>query len=198
MERLFDSLDNIELESVASTGDEAIEEALALEPEVVLMETTVRNVDGIQAVEQIVSRAPHIKVAMVSSAMSFDVMCDAYRAGAASYLSKHSISSDLGAAIRMIHRGDSIFSMPPDLERFPLPVEPDPSFEVKLVKRLPARDRAILSGLMTGRTNVQIAASLHVSEATVKAQITKIMARLNVKGRVELAVLAVHAGITAS
>ena len=198
MERLFEDLEHIMLESVSSTGDGAISEALALTPDVVLMETTVRDVDGVRAVQEIVTRAPQVKVAMVSSTTDFDVMCRAYRAGAASYLAKGSVSSDLGAAIRMIHRGESIFSMPPGLERFPLPVEPDNSFEVQLIKCLPARYRAILSALTAGRTNVQIATALHVSEATVKAQITKIMAKLNVGGRVELAVLAVRAGVISS
>lgn len=196
MERLFEGLSHIELESVSSTGDAAIKDALALAPDVVLMETMVRNVDGVRAVQEITTRAPQVKVAMLSSATTFDVMCDAYRAGAVSYLSKYSVSSDLGSAIRMIHRGESIFSMPPELERFPVPTEPEDSFEVQLIKRLPTRDRAILAALTAGRTNAQIAGALHVSEATVKAQITKIMANLNVGGRVQLAVLAVRAGIT--
>ncbi|WP_146070798.1 response regulator transcription factor [Arthrobacter sp. B1805] len=195
VERLFEGLEHIELESVTSSGDAAIKEALALKPDVVLMETTVRNVDGVRAVQEISARAPQVKVAMLSSATDFGIMCDAYRAGAASYLSKYSVSSDLGAAIRMIHRGEAIFSMPPDLERFPLPAVPAESSELQLIKRLPARDRAILSALTEGRTNGQIAGALHVSEATVKAQITKIMAKLNVAGRVQLAVLAVRAGV---
>lgn len=198
VERLFEGLEHIELESVSSTGDTAIREALALSPEVVLMETTVRNVDAVQAVREITTRAPQVKVAMLSSATDFGTMSDAYRAGAASYLSKYSVSSDLGAALRMIHRGDAIFSMPPDLPRFPLPAMPEESSEVKLIKRLPTRDRAILSALIAGRTNSQIAGALHVSEATVKAQITKIMAKLNVGGRVQLAVLAVKAGVATS
>lgn len=195
MERLFEGLEHIELQSVSSTGDDAIMAAIALTPDVLLMETRVRDVDGLQAVQEITARVPQVKVAMLSTVTDFDVMRDAYRAGAVSYLSKYSISSDLDAAIRMIHRGESIFSMPPDLERFPLAAEPDESFEVQLIQRLPTRDRAILTALTAGRTNGQIASALHISEATVKAQITKIMARLNVGGRVQLAVLAVRAGV---
>lgn len=195
MERLFEGLEHIELESVSSTGDAAISEAVKLAPDLVLMETMVRDVDGVQAVHRITSQMPQVKVAMLSSSASYDLMCDAYRAGAVSYLSKYSVSSDLGAALRLIHRGESIFSMPPDLQRFPLPAEPADSFEIQLIRRLPARDRAILSALTAGRTNAQIAGSLHVSEATVKAQITKVMAKLNVSGRVQLAVLAVRAGV---
>lgn len=198
MERFFETMDDIELHSVSSTGDEAIREALTHQPDVVLMETKVRNVDGVRAVREIVTRAPNVKVAMVSSVMSFDVMCDAYRAGATSYLSKHSVSSDLGAAIRMIHRGDSIFSMPPDLQRFPLPAEDFRSIEVDIIKGLPGRDRAILAALTAGRTNPQIATALQVSEATVKARIANIMLKLNADGRVQLAVLAVQAGLTSN
>lgn len=198
MERLFEGLEHVHLESVSSTGDDAIREAVALTPDVVLMETMVRDVDGMRAVHQITAQAPQVKVAMLSSSTSYNVMRDAYRAGAVSYLSKYSVTSDLGAAIRLIHRGETIFSTPHDLERFPLPVEPEDSFEIRLIKRLPARDRSILSALTAGRTNAQIAASLHVSEATVKAQITKVMAKLNVGGRVQLAVLAVRAGVVDS
>lgn len=195
MERLFERLEDIELEAVSSTGDEAIKNAVALMPDVVLMETRVRDVDGLQAVQEISARAPQVKVAMLSSVTDFDVMRDAYRAGAVSYLSKYSVSSDLGAAIRMIDRGECIFSMPPNLERFPVAAEREESFERALIKGLPARDRAILSALTEGRTNGQIAVALHVSEATVKAQITKIMAKFKVAGRVQLAVLAVRADV---
>lgn len=195
MERLFERLEDIELEAVSSTGDEAIKNAVALMPDVVLMETRVRDVDGLQAVQEISARAPQVKVAMLSSVTDFDVMRDAYRAGAVSYLFKHSVSSDLGAAIRMIDRGECIFSMPPNLERFPVAAEREESFERALIKGLPARDRAILSALTEGRTNGQIAVALHVSEATVKAQITKIMAKFKVAGRVQLAVLAVRADV---
>jgi DNA-binding NarL/FixJ family response regulator len=198
MERLLESQEDIELESVSSTGNRAVEDALALEPDVVLMETMVRDVDGVQAVHKIVSQAPHVKVAMVSSAMNFDLMNDAYHAGASSYLSKQSISLDFGAAIRMIHQGQSIFSMPPELQRFPVPSGGNASSEVEFIDRLSTRDQAILSELVGGRTNLQIAASLHVSEATVKAQITKMMVGLKVSGRVQLAVLAVKAGVQVS
>jgi DNA-binding NarL/FixJ family response regulator len=195
MERLFEGLPDIELESVSSTGDAAIKEVLALRPDVVLMETMVRDVDGVRAVNEIAARAPQVKVAMLSSHITFDVMCDAYRAGAVSYLSKYNVSSDLGAAIRMIHKGESIFSKPLELDRFPVPTEPEESSEMKLIKRLPTRDRDILTALTSGRTNAQIANALHVSEGTVKARITRIMSKLSVGGRVELAVLAVRAGI---
>jgi DNA-binding NarL/FixJ family response regulator len=195
MKRLFETLPDIALECVSSTGDAAIRDAVTFLPDVVLMETKVRNVDGVRAVREISRHAPRVRIAMLSSATTYEVMSDAYRAGAASYLFKETISEDLGAAIRMIHRGHSIFSMPPELERFPVSDEPDDSFEFDLIRRLSARDRDILAGLTAGQTNAQIGASLHVSEGTVKAQITKIMTKLNVGGRVQLAVLAVKAGL---
>ncbi len=157
----------------------------------------MRDVDGLTAVHQITERVPGTKVAMLSSVVNYDVMSEAYKAGAVSYLSKCSISEDLGAMIRMIHRGETILSMPVGLQRFPLPADSDDddSFEIRLLQNLPARDKSILCQLVSGRTNAQIAACLHVSEATVKAQITKIIAKLNVSGRVQLAVLAHRAGI---
>ncbi|MGV0110835.1 response regulator [Arthrobacter sp. CP30] len=197
MERLLETMDGIELQYVSSTGNDAIKAALMHRPDVILMETMVQHVDGVQAVREIVTRAPDIRVAMVSSAMDLDLICDAYRAGATSYLSKYSVTTDLGAAIRMIHQGDSIFSLPPDLSRFPLPVKQSRSIEVDLIKGLPSRDHAILTALTAGRTNLQIGAALRLSEGTVKARIAKIMLKLNVEGRVQLAVLAVQAGLAA-
>lgn len=195
MERLLEGLPCIELESVSSTGTAAIDAAVALTPDVILMETTVRDVDGLTAVRRITERVPETKVAMLSSVMDYDVMSEAYKAGAVSYLSKCSISEDLGAMIRMIHRGETILSMPVGLQRFPLPAEQDDSYEIRLLKNLSTRDKSMLCQLVSGRTNAQIALSLHISEATVKAQITKIIAKLNISGRVQLAVLAHRAGI---
>lgn len=195
MERLFEGLPDIELESVPSTGDAAIGAALELTPDVVLVEPAVRDVDGLVAVREITGRAPGTKVAMLSSVVDHGTICDAYRAGAVSYLSESTISSDLDAAIRMIHRGESIFSMPPEPDRFPMPVEQAESFGTQLIQRLCTCDGFVLRGLVSGRTNAQIAAALHVSEAMVKAQITRITARVDVSGRVQLAVLAVRAGV---
>ena len=70
MERLFEGLEHIELESVSSTGDAAISEAVKLAPDLVLMETMVRDVDGVQAVHRITSQMPQVKVAMATVATS--------------------------------------------------------------------------------------------------------------------------------
>lgn len=195
LESLLASNPDVELEAVTGTGDEAVEAALDKRPDLVLMETTIRDVSSPEATKRILAGAPATKVVMLSAAHDVETMTRAHSAGACSYLAKNAVSTDLEVALRMIHSGNMIFSKPADADQFPPHSTSKYDFKSQLLRQASPRDRRLLYSLTQGYTNAQIASLLHVSEGTVKAQLAKIMEPLDISNRVQLAVLVVQAGL---
>lgn len=195
LESLLASCPDVVLKEVSSNGNDAIEAAQKEKPDLVLMESTITNVCSMEATRRIVASTPSTKVVMLSAAHDVETMTRAHAAGASSYLAKSSISTDLGPALRMINSGHAIFSKPADTDRFPLHSVSNYELQARFLRQTSPRDRRLLNALAKGYTNTQIAALLHVSEGTVKAQLAKIMEPLHVTNRVQLAVLVVQAGI---
>ena len=195
LESLLASSPDVELEEVTGTGNEAIQAALGKKPDLILMETTISDVSSTEATRRIVAGAPNTKVVMLSATHDVETMARAHSAGACSYLAKNAVSTDLGAALRMIHYGNMIFSKPTDAEQFPLHCTGKYDLKSQLLRQTGPRDRRMLHALVQGLTNAQIASLLHVSEGTIKAQLAKIMEPLDVNNRVQLAVLVVQAGL---
>lgn len=195
LESLLASSPEVVLEEVSSNGSDAIEAAQRQKPDLVLMESSISNVCSMEATRRIVATTPETKVVMLSATHDLETMTRSHSAGACSYLAKSSISTDLGAALRMIVSGNMIFSKPADAERFPLHTVSNYELQARFLRQTSPRDRRLLNALAKGYTNVQIAALLHVSEGTVKAQLAKIMEPLHVTNRVQLAVLVVQAGL---
>lgn len=195
LESLFASSPDVELEEVTSTGNDAIQAALGKKPDLILMEATISDVSSLEATKRIVAGAPETKVVMLSATHDVETMTRAHSAGACSYLAKNAVATDLGAALRMIHSGNMIFSKPTDAEQFPLHFPGKYDLRSQLLRQSGPRDRRMLHALAEGHTNAQIASLLHVSEGTVKAQLAKIMEPLDVNNRVQLAVLVVQAGL---
>ncbi|MFF5794750.1 response regulator [Paeniglutamicibacter sp. NPDC012692] len=185
----------IELESVTTNGTAAIEAARTLRPDIVLMESTIENVSSMIATRHIRSVTPGTKVVMFSAVHDVETMKHAHIAGVTSFLSKHSIAADLGTVLRLISSGNSIFAKPSDAEQFLVPLAHKDETRCQLLRNISQRDRQLLIELAQGRTNRQIAVSLHVSEATIKAGIGKLIVALAIQSRVQLAVLAVQAGL---
>ena len=95
----------------------------------------------------------------------------------------------------MIHSGNMVYSKPADAQRFPVSSVNSYDLQAQFLRQTSPRGRRLLNALANGCTNSQIATMLHVSEGTVKAQLAKIMEPLNVKNRVQLAVLVAQAGL---
>lgn len=195
LESLLASCPEVSLEKVTSTGNEAIESALSMKPDIVLMESSISNVCSMEATRRIAAGSSETKVVMFSATYDIETISRAHAAGACSFLAKNSVATDLGAALRMINSGNMIFSQPLDAPRFPARSSNDFDLQARFLKQTSPRDRRILNALANGYTNIQIAALLHISEGTVKAQLAKIMEPMRATNRVQLAVLAVRAGI---
>lgn len=197
IEKAVSQLEYVALESVSHTGEDAIAAAIERKPDIVLMEVALQGTDGIAATTEICARVPQTKVVMLAAAGDRETMMRAYSAGATSYLTKNQLTEDLGPALRMIHRGATILAMPPGSPRLQRPPSGESTDNPALTALRSVRDRKLLKGVAAGLTNAELSRALHISEATVKAQLSGLMSRFKVGNRVQLAVFCVQAGITA-
>jgi DNA-binding NarL/FixJ family response regulator len=185
----------------AEDGREAIERLAVTTADVVLMDVRMPRLDGVAATRVLIERdgdtAPRVLVLT-----TFDLdeyVFPALRAGASGFLLKNSAPEELLAAIRAVASGDAIVA--PTATRRLLEqvagVLPDAPVDDSRLAALSDRERAILLEVARGQSNAEIAAALHIAEATVKTYLGRLRAKLDLHDRVQLVILAYDTGLVA-
>ena len=177
-------------------GRAAVEQALALRPDIVLMDITMPHVDGIEATRQIAAQAPQVRVLVLTMHDNEDVFFRSLSAGAAGYVLKRSGGIELMGAIRSTHAGQSYLSpflaralMSDYLERAErAPDTPAP-------KRLSAREQEILKLIAEGHSSREIAELLDLSVKTVHNHRTRLMTKLDIHRNADLVRYAIRLGV---
>jgi DNA-binding NarL/FixJ family response regulator len=161
-------------------------------PDVVLMDLVMPRLGGVAAIRRIREQTPTTRILVLTSFASDDQVVPAIEAGAAGYLLKDVEPSELEAAIRAVHRGERLLA-PQVTARLMATVAGDgPSADVA---SLTPREREVLRLLAHGQSNRELAATLVVSEKTVKTHVSNILMKLGVHDRTQAALLAVRAGL---
>lgn len=200
--RLFvDSADDLVVVGEARTGLEAVTLCAALSPAVVLMDIRMPGMSGIEATAKIVEAQPEVKVLAVTTFSSEQHVVPALRAGATGYLVKDTTPEVLLASIRDVHEGksvisprvsrqlvESVISSEERIERLTQHLHEDTS-------SLTPREHSVIQLLAKGMSNAEIGRHLHLSEATIKANLRRVMHKWNVRDRVQVLIRAAQKGI---
>ena len=180
----------------ARDGVEAVDLSREHRPDVVLMDVRMPRLDGIGATRTVVREVPDTKVLVLTTFDLDEYVADAVRAGASGFLLKDVSPDDLVHAVRVVARGESMVAPAVArrlLERFSR--QPSGGATDPLWDRLSDRERAVAVEVAQGRSNTEIAASLFLSEATVKTYVSRLFSKLDVRDRVQLVVLAYETGL---
>jgi DNA-binding NarL/FixJ family response regulator len=189
---------DIDIVGEASDGDEAVEQALALQPDVVLMDIRMPRLDGIAATRRLLSHRPEGMRVLILTTFDHDAyVYDALRAGASGFLLKSAPPRDLAGAIRTVAAGQALLApeitrrMIEEYVRRPAPASGPPA----ALSDLTARELEVLQLIAEGRSNAEVAAALFLSEPTVKTHVTRIFSKLDLRDRVQAVILAYECGL---
>ncbi|MCI1902756.1 response regulator transcription factor [Enterococcus hirae] len=178
---------DIEVVGEASNGEEGLEKALALKPDVILMDLVMPVMDGIEATQKILKKWPQAKILIVTSFIDDEKVYPAIEAGAAGYLLKTSSAKEIANAIRGTAQGERIL---------------EPAVTGKMMERmshandpilhedLTNREKEILLLIAQGKSNQEIADELFITLKTVKTHVSNILSKLQVEDRTQAAIYA--------
>lgn len=194
MRSLLQSIHGIEVVGEAATGSEAIAISADLQPDVILMDIQMPDLNGIDATQRILRDSPHVGVIMLTMFKDDESVFMAMRAGARGYVLKGADQEVMLRAVRAVANGESLFS--PEIANLLMDFFANlkPSTTVDLFPELTEREREILALIAQGDNNAQIADKLSITVKTVRNHVSNIFNKLQVADRTQAAIQARKAG----
>jgi len=177
----------------AEDGRQAVAEVERLDPDIVLMDLVMPEVDGIEAIRQIKSRQLEVRILVLTSFAADDKVFPAIKAGALGYLLKDSSPEELIRAIHQVYRGES--SLHPMIARKLLQELSRPADQPPAPEPLTEREVEVLQLVAQGHSNQSIADQLVISEATVRTHVSNILGKLHLASRTQAALYALRQGL---
>ncbi len=179
----------------AENGEQAVERAASLRPDVVLMDVSMPEMDGVEATRRIVSAGGACRVVMLTMHADREVLADAIRAGACGYLVKDCSTDEVAAAVTAAHSGETALSpqlaatMLEEVRRLDSPTAAEAD---RVVTR---REEEVLQLIADGCSTSEVAARLYISQKTVKNHLASIYQKLDARDRTQAVLQAVRMGI---
>jgi DNA-binding NarL/FixJ family response regulator len=197
---ILDAQPDITVVGEAADGAQAIDAAVTLDPDVVLMDVRMPGVDGIEATAAICAQT-RARVLVLTTFDIDEYVYDALRAGASGFLLKDMRRQDLVDAVRIVAAGEALLAptvtrrLIADVVGRPRPATATDRQAAARLAALTARETATLRQLARGLSNAEIAAELHVTEHTVKTHVSNLLAKLGLRDRVQAVVLAYESAL---
>jgi DNA-binding NarL/FixJ family response regulator len=194
MHGLLDSVPDTEVVGEATSGEEVVSQAAALQPDVILMDIKMPGINGIAATREILAASPHIGILMVTMLEDDESVFAAMRAGARGYVLKGANQADILLAIRAVARGEVIFG--PNIARRLLRFFSTlrPQAPQRIFPGLSERETELLGLMAQGKSNQEIAVQLDLSLKTVRNHASNIFSKLQVADRAQAILRAREAG----
>lgn len=182
---------DIEVVGEASDGQEGVEKAISLRPDVILMDLVMENMDGITATKEILAQWPQAKILIVTSYIDDEKVFPAIQAGASGYLLKTSSAQEIAEAVRKTIVGERVIE-----EEVSEKIQnQDYANQYFLYEELTNREREVLDLIAQGKSNQEIAEILFITLKTVKTHVSNILAKLGVEDRTQAAIYAFRHGL---
>jgi DNA-binding NarL/FixJ family response regulator len=199
---LIDASPDLEVVGEAADGRDAVAIARETHPDVILMDIRMPHLDGIEATRQILSdpEAGHTRVLILTTFDLDEYVYAAIRAGASGFLLKDSPPEDLLEAIRVIAAGNALLAPSVTrtlIEEFAKQIAPNAADE-GILELITPREREVLCCIARGRSNSEIAEDLHMSAATAKTHVSRLLSKLGARDRAQLVVIAYETGLASS
>jgi two-component system response regulator NreC len=189
---LLEKESNIEIVGEAEEGRKAVELVRKLQPDVVIMDITMPNLNGVDATRQIVTESPQIKVIALSMHFSRIFVLNMLKAGALGYILKGDSSEELIEGVRTVSGGGAYFSPKAAKTVTEVLANPLPNSPLDVLK---TREREVFQLICEGKNTKQMALELYVSNKTIEANRRKIMEKLDAKSIPELVIIAIENGV---
>ncbi|MTH53429.1 response regulator [Bacillus mangrovi] len=184
---------DMEITGEASSGAEAVQKASELNPDLILMDLSMPEMDGVQAAKAIKAKHPEMKIVILTSYADQDHVIPAIQAGASGYQLKDVEPAELAQTIRDVMKGEN--KLHPKITGHVLAHLSGKSNKISRLSELTARELEVLKEIAKGKSNKEIASSLFITEKTVKSHVSNLLPKLQVADRTQAALLAVKEGL---
>jgi DNA-binding NarL/FixJ family response regulator len=191
--KILESEPDLEVVGEAGDGGEAVEAALLLRPDVVLMDIRMPRLDGLEATRRLAGKT---RVLVLTTFDVNEYVYEALRAGASGFLLKDAPADQLVTAIRVVAAGDALLA--PSITRRLIEEfarRPPSNVRPAELEALSPRELDVLRLVARGLSNAEIASELYVGDATVKTHVSRVLQKLNLRDRVQAVVLAYESGL---
>ena len=195
---IIEARPGLEVAGEAEDGLQAIQLARDTEPDVILMDVRMPNLDGIEATRQIVASGSRARILVLTTYDADEYVYAAIQAGASGFLLKDAQPAQLAEAIQVIAAGDALLA--PSVTRrllaqFARALPAGQAATLPALSELTARETEVLRLLASGLSNAELAQRLFVSEATVKSHVSSLLRKLGLRDRVQAVIFAYEAGL---